>query len=157
MAAVFAIFSADASACHPEAYDSASLPPFQRPVPGEIVKKNGLQFYAVLNLKRHYLGLAFSIEKGEALVAAAGGEVVSTSNEGQFGNSILIGHLDGWETFYAHLSRLAVGPGDCIKRGDVIGYAGSSGFTEGDTLYFETRHNGTPLDPLRLLMTKAAR
>lgn len=156
MAAVFAIFSADASACHPDAYDSASLPPFQRPVPGEIVKRVELQFHAFLNLKRNHLGLAFSIEKGEALVAAAGGEVISIGNEGQAGVAILIRHLDGWETFYAPLSRLAVQPGDCVKRGDVIGYARSSGLTEGDILYFEIRHNGMPLDPTRLLMKRAA-
>jgi murein DD-endopeptidase MepM/ murein hydrolase activator NlpD len=120
-------------------------------VTGEIVETFGIRFHPLLNTRKQHTGMDFAAAVGQPLTAAAAGEIASAGNEGSPGIAILIRHQDGWETFYSHLSRLAVRAGDCVKRGDLIGYSGSTGFTVGRVLHFEVRHNGTPIDPSSLL------
>jgi murein DD-endopeptidase MepM/ murein hydrolase activator NlpD len=63
------------------------------------------------------------------------------------GISIYLNHGHGISTRYGHLSRLAVKPGEKVKRGDVIGYVGSTGRSTGYHLHYEVRLDGKPTDP----------
>jgi murein DD-endopeptidase MepM/ murein hydrolase activator NlpD len=61
---------------------------------------------------------------------------------------IHIDHGNGWETVYAHLSRIGVHAHEGVQRGEVIGAVGMTGWATGPHLHFETRKNGQYLDPL---------
>ena len=93
--------------------------------------------------------ILFSVPKGTEVLASLDGTVKSAEkgfNHG-YGFSIEISHADGMSTFYAHLDDFAVEVGDEVKKGDVIGYSGSSGDTLGDALLFEIRKDGVAEDP----------
>lgn len=89
--------------------------------------------------------------------AIAGGTPIYASNDGtvmraewhySYGNYVLIDHGNGCATLYAHCSALAVGSGQSVGKGDVIGYVGSTGFSTGNHLHFEFRVNGSKVNAL---------
>lgn len=67
---------------------------------------------------------------------------------GGYGNYIMIDHGGGYSTLYAHLSSLAVSTGQTVKKGQVIGYIGTTGHSTGPHLHFETRYMGEKYNPL---------
>src|SRR5690606_7989624 len=66
---------------------------------------------------------------------------------GGFGNLIIIRHVNGLETYYAHLSRIKVKPNQIVKAGQVIGLGGNTGRSYGAHLHFEVRYQDKPLNP----------
>jgi len=68
-----------------------------------------------------------------------------------YGRLIIIRHDNGLETFYAHLSRIRVKPGQRVNAGDIIGNAGNSGRSFGTHLHFEIRYKGIPINPAHLI------
>ncbi len=88
---------------------------------------------------------------GAPIRAAADGTVESAGWNGGYGRLITIYHRDGIETAYGHLSEIIVKAGDKVKKGQVIGYEGSSGDATGPHLHFEIRISGTVIDPLEYL------
>ena len=64
-----------------------------------------------------------------------------------YGKVIIINHSFGYETLYAHMSKLAVNPGDKVKRGQLIGYVGNTGISTGTHLHYEVIKNGRHLNP----------
>jgi murein DD-endopeptidase MepM/ murein hydrolase activator NlpD len=87
----------------------------------------------------------------------ADGTVDSASGSGDYGNLVVLRHHFGLVTRYAHLSAFNVHPGQSVKRGDVIGFVGSTGRSTGAHLHYEIRVNWMPLDPLLLLTPSPGR
>jgi murein DD-endopeptidase MepM/ murein hydrolase activator NlpD len=145
------VLSADAKACATDPVSIAKGPSFIHPAPGKIEAGFGPRFHPLLNFIMQHNGMDYIANIGDPVHAAASGEVTSAGNQGEHGNAIEIRHGAGWVTFYAHLSRLAVRAGDCVKAGDLIGMSGNSGFSVGPHLHFEIRENGKYLDPAPLL------
>lgn len=102
-------------------------------------------------------GLDISTEKGQPVFTTADGVIESASYTGDYGHLIVIDHGFGLSTRYGHLSSYAVKPGRRVKRGDVIGYVGSSGRSTGAHLHYEILANGKLLNPLQLLTRPATR
>lgn len=96
-------------------------------------------------------GLDISTAKGQPVFATADGVVKSASYNGDYGNFIVLVHDFGLSTRYGHLNSYNVNPGSTVKRGDVIGYVGSSGRSTGAHLHYEVLANGQLLNPLQLL------
>lgn len=96
-------------------------------------------------------GLDISTEKGRAIYATADGTIESASYTGDYGNLIVVRHDFGLATRYGHLSRFSVKPGAPVKRGDVIGFVGSTGRSTGAHLHYEIIANGKLINPLQLL------
>jgi murein DD-endopeptidase MepM/ murein hydrolase activator NlpD len=96
-------------------------------------------------------GLDISTEKGSPVFATADGSVESAAYSGDYGNLIVLKHAFGLTTRYGHLSSYAVKPGKQVKRGDVIGYVGSTGRSTGAHLHYEIIANGKLINPLQLL------
>jgi murein DD-endopeptidase MepM/ murein hydrolase activator NlpD len=88
------------------------------------------------------------------IYATADGQVKEVSSISHFGNMVRISHdsNDEYITLYAHMQKAAVTQGQAIKRGDVIGYMGSSGRSTGPHLHYEVHHNGRPVDPMRFIV-----
>lgn len=88
---------------------------------------------------------------GKNIYAAQGGTVITAYGDGGwhggFGNYIIIDHGGELSTVYAHCSAVTVSVGQTVNKGDIIGYVGSTGWSTGNHLHFETRVNGTAVDP----------
>jgi murein DD-endopeptidase MepM/ murein hydrolase activator NlpD len=95
-------------------------------------------------------GVDYAAGVGTPVWAAASGTVTFAGERGANGNLVSIRHEGGYETFYAHLSRIERGiePGDEVERRQVIGYVGSTGRSTGPHLHFGLKRNGAFVDPL---------
>ena len=102
-------------------------------------------------------GLDISTEKGQAVYATANGTVDSAAYSGEYGNLLTLKHDFGLSTRYGHLSRFNARPGQGVKRGDIIGYVGSTGRSTGAHLHYEILANGRLINPLQLLTQPARR
>ena len=88
---------------------------------------------------------------GKNIYAAQSGTVITAYGDGGYhggcGNYVIIDHGGGLSTVYAHCSAVTVTVGQQVSKGDVIGYVGSTGWSTGNHLHFETRVNGTAVNP----------
>ncbi len=100
---------------------------------------------------RRHQGIDLPYPKGTPVAAAFDGKVRISSYVGGYGNLVVLRHANGLETFYAHLSRRDVEPGDWVSAGDIIGLGGSTGRSTGPHLHFETRYRGAAFDPSWLI------
>jgi murein DD-endopeptidase MepM/ murein hydrolase activator NlpD len=99
-------------------------------------------------LKAH-LGLDFTAPLGTPIYATADGRVTDAGfNTGGFGNRVVINHGYGYETLYGHMVRIKARVGETVKRGEVIGYVGSSGKSTGPHCHYEVHRSGKPVDPI---------
>ena len=97
-------------------------------------------------------GIDIGAYMGTPVVAARAGTVTAdTGWDGGYGLCVHIDHGDGTETLYGHNSDLAVSAGDEVEAGDVIAYAGSTGWSSGPHVHFEMRYKGVAYDPLDFL------
>lgn len=99
-------------------------------------------------------GLDISANRGTPVFATANGRISSARYHGDYGNAVLIDHGFGIETRFAHLSGFAVRVGQDVRRGDVIGYVGSSGRATSSHLHYEILLNGRAVNPLPLLSAR---
>jgi murein DD-endopeptidase MepM/ murein hydrolase activator NlpD len=96
-------------------------------------------------------GLDISSPQGEPVLAPADGIVSSASFNGNYGNLVVLDHGFGIVTKYGHLSRFGVTNGQQVRRGDVIGFIGTTGRSTSPHLHYEIWMNGQQTNPLRLL------
>jgi murein DD-endopeptidase MepM/ murein hydrolase activator NlpD len=89
---------------------------------------------------------------GQAVRAPADGTVVKAEWANGYGNVIYISHGFGYSTRYGHLSTFAVHPAQHVKRGDILGYVGSTGRSTGPHLHYEVRLNNNPVNPLAYIL-----
>ena len=99
-------------------------------------------------------GLDISADRGTAVRATAAGRVELAAPSGDYGNLVVIDHGYGIVTRYGHLSKFAVWQGRDVKRGDLLGYVGSTGRATGPHLHYEILANGKLMNPLQLLTGK---
>lgn len=102
-------------------------------------------------------GLDISTPKGQPVFATADGRVESAAYTGDYGNLVVLQHEFGITTRYGHLSKFNITPGQTVKRGDIIGYVGSTGRSTASHLHYEILANGKLLNPLQLLTQPAVR
>ena len=99
-------------------------------------------------VKYHY-GLDFTAPQGTPVYATADGTVTTSGNTGNgYGNHVVVNHGYGYETLYGHMVRIKAGSGRSVKRGEVIGWVGSTGKSTGPHLHYEVHKNGKPVDPI---------
>jgi len=99
--------------------------------------------------RKMHKGMDFTAKTGTPIFATGDGVVAKADNTASgYGNHIVIRHGFGYETLYGHLSRYKCRAGQRIKRGDVIGYVGSTGRSEGPHLHYEVHKNGNVVNPL---------
>jgi murein DD-endopeptidase MepM/ murein hydrolase activator NlpD len=97
-------------------------------------------------------GINIAASYGEPIRAAADGTVSYSGNDlKSYGNLVLIRHGDNYVTAYAHSERILVSRGEHVAKGQVIGYAGSTGDVSQPQLHFEIRRGVQPIDPRPLL------
>ena len=108
----------------------------------------GERLHPLLGYVRDHKGLDFTADTGTPVYATGDGVIKTAYFSGSFGNVIFIDHSFGYETRYAHLSRFNVTRGQRIKRGDIIGFVGSTGLSGGPHLHYEVLYKGLQINPI---------
>lgn len=128
----------------------ASLPAIQ-PVDNKDLKRMasgfGFRIHPIYRVARMHTGLDFTADIGTEIYATGDGVVKSPDGGSGYGLHIVIDHGFGYQTLYAHMSRMAVGPGTKVKRGQIIGYVGNTGVSSGPHLHYEVIKNGQKVNP----------
>lgn len=117
------------------------------PVPGPISSRFGMRRHPILGYRRMHSGMDFRAGHGTPIVAVTDGRVVGAGRMGGCGNAVRLNHGGGMETRYCHMSRMAVRSGQSVRRGQVIGYVGSTGLSTGPHLHYEMYRSGRAVNP----------
>ncbi|WP_258319787.1 M23 family metallopeptidase [Qipengyuania flava] len=117
------------------------------PVPGRTTSGYGMRRHPILGYRRMHAGLDFKARHGTPIVAVTDGRVVGAGRMGGCGNAVRLRHGGGLDTRYCHMSRIAVNRGQSVRRGQVIGYVGSTGLSTGPHLHYEMYRNGRSINP----------
>lgn len=96
-------------------------------------------------------GIDIAVDYGTPVYASAAGYVQQAGWYGGYGKYVRLSHDFGYETAYGHMSRLAVEAGSFVKKGEVIGYVGSTGYSTGPHLHFEVMKYGEQVNPSSLM------
>lgn len=124
-----------------------------RPVEAPVTSGFGMRVHPILRFARMHRGLDFGAPTGTPIVAAAEGQVVKAGWAGGYGRQVRIAHGDGLLTSYSHMSRIVAGEGGIVRRGELIGYVGSSGLSTGPHLHYEVWRNGQAVNPAGVTLT----
>lgn len=116
----------------------------------------GMRYHPVLGGRRQHQGIDLAAPTGTPVYATADGVVGRADIYSSYGLYISINHGAAMETRYAHLSRLAVTAGDTVKKGDLIGYVGSTGRSTGPHLHYEVRVDGLAVNPIPYMVESEA-
>lgn len=101
-------------------------------------------------------GIDLAAPTGTQVHVTADGVVTSAGWSGGYGKLIVVDHGNGIQTYYAHLSRVAIVPGEEVYRGQTVGFSGSTGRSTGPHMHYEVRLAGTPVNPYKY-MTRGER
>ena len=109
----------------------------------------GYRIDPVYKTTKFHAGLDFSAPQGTPIYATANGTVTLSGNTGNgYGNHVVINHGYGYETLYGHMVRVKARNGQSVKRGEVIGWVGSTGKSTGPHCHYEVHKNGQKIDPI---------
>ena len=117
------------------------------PVPGRMTSGYGMRRHPVLGYRRMHSGVDFKAGYGTPIVAVSDGRVTGAGRMGGCGNAVKLRHANGVDTRYCHMSRIAVQGGMNVRRGQVIGYVGSTGLSTGPHLHYEMYKGGRAVNP----------
>jgi murein DD-endopeptidase MepM/ murein hydrolase activator NlpD len=109
----------------------------------------GYRIDPVYKTTKFHAGLDFAAPQGTPIYATADGTVTTAGNTGNgYGNHVVINHGYGYETLFGHMVRVKVNVGAMVKRGEVIGWVGSTGKSTGPHCHYEVHKNGEKIDPI---------
>lgn len=117
----------------------------------EITSYFGMRFHPILKKNKMHTGIDIGAPYGAKVLAAADGDVILTGWVEGYGKTIILDNGSGISTLYAHMSSINVSVGQKVKKGDVIGRVGATGYATGPHLHFEVRINGDVTNPLNYL------
>ncbi len=125
----------------------ASLVPLRWPTWGRVSSGYGWRNDPFTGRRAWHTGIDIAAPTGRNVVATAEGRVVFAGWNGNYGNTVILRHQFGFETVYAHLSRVGVKTGDTVRKEQVIGNVGSTGRSTGPHLHYEVRRYGNIINP----------
>ncbi len=124
---------------------------FIYPTRGRITSRFGMRHDPFTGILRFHNGVDIANRIGTKIVASMAGIVARTGINPTYGRYVIIRHDDGFQTLYAHLSRILVKRGKYVKQNQIIGRMGNTGYSTGSHLHFSIFKNGKPVDPLKYL------
>ncbi len=129
----------------------ASIPAIQ-PVSNKqltrIASGFGMRIHPIYGIAKMHNGLDFTAPQGTPIYATGDGLVTTAGVGGGTGNHVIINHGYGYETVYMHMVRIKATVGQRVKRGEVIGWVGSTGASTGPHCHYEVHINSMPVDPV---------
>lgn len=129
----------------------SSIPSIQ-PIPNRNLERMasgyGWRMDPVYKINEFHKGMDFTCPIGTAVHVTGDGVIeVVDFNYGGYGNEVIVNHGFGYRTRYAHLSKFKCQPGQKVKRGEIIGFSGSTGKSVGPHLHYEVLKSGNPINP----------
>jgi murein DD-endopeptidase MepM/ murein hydrolase activator NlpD len=129
----------------------ASIPAIQ-PVSNKdltrIASGFGYRIHPIYGIPKMHNGLDFTATQGTPIYATGDGRVTTAGMGTGTGNHVIINHGYGYETVYMHMVRIKARDGQLVKRGEIIGWVGSTGASTGPHCHYEVHINGRPVDPV---------
>jgi murein DD-endopeptidase MepM/ murein hydrolase activator NlpD len=120
---------------------------------GRITSSYGYRVHPFVGVTLFHEGIDIANAIWTPISAAAQGVVTFTGYRGHYGTSVIITHKEtGYQTIYAHLQQSSVIEGQRIRRGDLIGYMGTSGRSTGPHLHYEIRKNNRTVNPMEYIL-----
>jgi murein DD-endopeptidase MepM/ murein hydrolase activator NlpD len=108
----------------------------------------GMRIHPIYKIAKMHTGLDFTADVGTEIYATGDGAIEAVDSKlSGYGHHVIIKHGYGFQTLYAHMSRVTVRPGEKVKRGQIIGYVGNTGASTGPHLHYEVWRNGEKVDP----------
>jgi len=121
------------------------------PVALEVTSSYGYRLHPISRKRAFHHGVDFRARPGTRVYAAKSGKVARSGWYGGYGNVVVIEHPGEYATWYGHLSKIWVKAGQTVKRGQVVGTSGSSGYATGPHLHFEIRWKDKSVDAVPYL------
>jgi murein DD-endopeptidase MepM/ murein hydrolase activator NlpD len=122
------------------------------PVIGYFSRGFGMKKDPFTGTMQFHQGIDLAADRDTPIRAPACGEVSYVGHQAGLGKVIEIDHLYGYQTVYGHLYSIKVARGQMIKRGEIIGTVGNTGYSTGPHLHYEVRYNGKAIDPLNYIL-----
>lgn len=109
----------------------------------------GMRVHPILKIPMMHTGMDFTAPTGTDIYATGDGYIEDViEQQGGYGRHIIINHGYGYQTLYAHMSRVSVRRGQKVKRGDIIGYVGNTGRSTAPHLHYEVIKDGVKINPI---------
>ncbi|MFN1833805.1 M23 family metallopeptidase [Balneola sp. MJW-20] len=127
--------------------------PAIKPTAGIMLSGFGVRYHPILKYNRQHNGIDFRADVGDPIFATGNGKIRYAGRKGNLGLIVIIDHGHGFETLYAHLSKIGDGirSGAEVTRGQQIALAGDTGLSEGPHLHYEVHYNRQAVDPIYYL------
>ncbi|MDP4290244.1 MAG: M23 family metallopeptidase [Bacteroidota bacterium] len=119
--------------------------PFVYPYKGKVISPFGFRGHRI------HTGIDIKLNHNDTVLCAFDGVVRMARYYGGYGNAVVVRHFNGLETLYGHLAKISVKVNELVHAGDLIGLGGRTGRATTDHLHFETRYQGEPFNPQRIL------
>jgi murein DD-endopeptidase MepM/ murein hydrolase activator NlpD len=131
----------------------------RRPLQGgglSISSPFGWRVHPIFHTRKLHTGVDLAAQEGTPIYASGDGVVERAGWSSGYGRFVMIKHVNGFETAYGHMSRIAdiTQVGGSVRQGQIIGYVGHTGFATGPHLHFEVRINGNFVDPLSVKLPR---
>jgi len=121
---------------------------FDKPVRGRLTSRFGYRRDPFTGLRSYHTGIDIACRYGTPVYAAKEGKVLYTGIRFGLGKTVILEHEFGYRTVYGHFSSIKVEKGDWVRKGEIIGFSGTSGRSTGPHLHFEVWHKNRLIDPL---------
>jgi len=123
------------------------------PVTGKVLNKFGKKRDKHYDTFIVYNGIDIRVPKGTPVRSIFDGKVLYANELKGYGNLVILGHGNDYHSLYGHLDEIITKVGRTVRSGQIIGRSGDTGSLVGETLYFELRHKGNPIEPIRWFKT----
>ena len=125
--------------------------PHGLPAEGRISSGFGMREHPLFHVKKLHTGVDISLSRGTPLHATADGVISFADRSAGSGNIVVIEHGHGYSTVYAHNTQNLVRSGQTVKRGEIVAYSGSTGFSTGPHVHYEVWVDGKSVNPAPFL------
>ncbi len=119
-----------------------------KPVEGTVSSGFGYREHPIKGEERFHYGIDLAANKGTPIQCFADGTVAAVGESSSYGKYCIVDHQGGYETLYAHCSKISVSSGTEITKGEKLGEVGDTGIATGAHLHFELHHKGVYLNPI---------
>lgn len=113
-----------------------------------IISGYGMRYHPILKYRRMHWGIDITAPSGTPIYATADGKISFNGRKGGYGKTCMVDHGYGYQTLYGHMKTITVRKGQKVKRGEIIGYVGSTGLSQSPHVHYEVIYNSKKVNPV---------